>query len=184
MAAMMVLVMKLSSFAWSVHDGARPDADLSPEQRKFAVRSHPSLLALMGYAFCFNGVWVGPAIEFESYAAFVDETGEFAHASISYSHALKVTLLGVGLFAGHTLLTPYVHFMHCSEPFFAAMPFWRRMAYIQLSGMVVRAKYYGAWKISEASCALSTLAYNNGKFDRAQNVDVLGVEVFFACVDD
>jgi lysophospholipid acyltransferase len=37
-STMMVLVMKLSSFAWSVYDGTRPDEKLSEEQRLYAVK--------------------------------------------------------------------------------------------------------------------------------------------------
>jgi lysophospholipid acyltransferase len=56
------------------------------------------------------------------------------------------------------------------------------MLFIQGSGMIVRAKYYGAWKFAEASCSLTKISFNGydnekkPKFDRAENVNVLGVE--------
>ena len=72
-STMMVLVMKLSSFAWSYYDGQQPKDELSEDQKAFAVFQHPSFIELFGYATFFNGVWVGPAFEFRTYKQFIDE---------------------------------------------------------------------------------------------------------------
>jgi lysophospholipid acyltransferase len=46
----MVLVMKLSTFAWNVQDGRRPVEKLDKWQKAFRVVEFPSLLEFIGYA--------------------------------------------------------------------------------------------------------------------------------------
>ena len=45
----MVMCIKLISFAWSVYDGGRPDAELDATQRASALREVPDLISFMGY---------------------------------------------------------------------------------------------------------------------------------------
>jgi lysophospholipid acyltransferase len=47
----MVLVMKLSTFAWNVHDGRRPVEKLDKWQKEFRVVQYPSILEFVGYAY-------------------------------------------------------------------------------------------------------------------------------------
>ena len=48
---MMVLVMKLSGFAWHVYDGQMPAADIkSATQLASRVEQMPGLIAFLGYA--------------------------------------------------------------------------------------------------------------------------------------
>lgn len=70
----MVLVMKLSAFAYNVHDGrvfAKAKADgkaLSKSDEllsKLAVSKFPSLLEFLGYAFCFTSILAGPSFEYQ-----------------------------------------------------------------------------------------------------------------------
>jgi lysophospholipid acyltransferase len=88
------------------------------------------------------------------------------------------------MFGLHTYFTPILHFYQCRNDFFKfQLNYWQKMIYIQGAGMIVRAKYYGAWKISEASCSMTKISYNgtdkngNPLFDRGENVKILGVEI-------
>lgn len=47
--AQMVLVMKLTSFCWNVHDGRLKDEDLTEFQRERAIKKLPSFLDYAGY---------------------------------------------------------------------------------------------------------------------------------------
>lgn len=49
-AAHMVLVMKLSAFAWNVYDGTRPEEKLDKQQMEVKLDYMPSLLEFLGYA--------------------------------------------------------------------------------------------------------------------------------------
>lgn len=46
----MVLVMKLTSFAWSVYDGQRPAEELDATQRASRIEKVPGLIPFLGYA--------------------------------------------------------------------------------------------------------------------------------------
>jgi lysophospholipid acyltransferase len=45
----MVLVMKLSTFAWNVYDGQQPTESLDGYQRSTAIKELPGLLEFFGY---------------------------------------------------------------------------------------------------------------------------------------
>jgi lysophospholipid acyltransferase len=68
---MMVVVIKLTSFAWSVYDGTQDVALLSEEQKQARVQTMPSCLEFLGYIYFFPGFLVGPALEFIDYQKFI-----------------------------------------------------------------------------------------------------------------
>lgn len=45
----MVLCMKLTSFAWSVYDGQRPEAELDPTQLSSRIVDVPGVVPFLGY---------------------------------------------------------------------------------------------------------------------------------------
>ncbi|ORZ37258.1 MBOAT, membrane-bound O-acyltransferase family-domain-containing protein [Catenaria anguillulae PL171] len=77
-APQMVMVLKLTSAAWAVHDyyvsrmakRAGKDAHLSSRQRAMAIPV-PSLLEFAAYIFYFGGLFVGPAFEIAEFRRFV-----------------------------------------------------------------------------------------------------------------
>lgn len=63
----MVLVMNLTSFAWSCRDGQLVAIDTLDEvQKAVRITQMPSLLAYLGYCFYFPGVLVGPSTRFQT----------------------------------------------------------------------------------------------------------------------
>ncbi|GBB99659.1 hypothetical protein RclHR1_00360008 [Rhizophagus clarus] len=68
----MVLVIKLTSFAFNIFDGRKPIKELTPYQRSKAITSMPSILEYLGYIFFFGGFMVGPAFEFMDYRQFTN----------------------------------------------------------------------------------------------------------------
>ena len=51
-----------------------------------------------------------------------------------------------------------------------------------ISGVVVRAKFHGAWKIAESSALLSGMGYGiddfgKERYDLGENINILGVEL-------
>lgn len=70
----MVLVMKLSAFAYNVHDGRRfakakvDGKSLSRSEEvmeRLAITKFPTLLEFLGYAFCFTAILAGPSFEYQ-----------------------------------------------------------------------------------------------------------------------
>lgn len=117
-APMMVLVMKLSSFAWSVYDGSKPPKELNTDQKTYAVTEHPSLVSYFGYCLFFCGVWIGPAFEFKTYDQFITEKGQFEKQRISLVHMAQVLAIALVALGINLYLSPTVHYRHCTESFF------------------------------------------------------------------
>ena len=59
--AQMVLVMKLSSFCWNVHDGRLAREQLSDPQRYAAITHFPGVLDYLGYVLFFPSLFAGPS---------------------------------------------------------------------------------------------------------------------------
>ena len=82
-------------------------------------------------------------------------------------------------------LSPKFPLSRFSEPLYYEWGFWHRLFYQYMSGFTARWKYYFIWSISEATIIISGLGFTGwsessppkAKWDRAKNVDVLGVEL-------
>ena len=75
-SSQMVLVMKLTSFAWSYYDGTQTSKEdfetyLTRDQQSRAVREHPSLLRFYAYAFFYPTLLTGPSFDFVDFNAWL-----------------------------------------------------------------------------------------------------------------
>jgi lysophospholipid acyltransferase len=95
-------------------------------------------------------------------------------------------LVQAGICMGlYLYLSPKFPLSRFSEPLYYEWGFWHRLFYQYMSGFTARWKYYFIWSISEASIIISGLGFTGwsessppkAKWDRAKNVDVLGVEL-------
>lgn len=103
----MVLVMKLTLFAWNAYDGGRPVDELDRVQARDRLEEIPGLLPFLGYwcvitsflqplnppnrdsfaSFFFPSVLAGPNFPYQAYAAYVDRS-LFATADKEGPHGL------------------------------------------------------------------------------------------------
>ncbi|TPX63613.1 hypothetical protein SpCBS45565_g06482 [Spizellomyces sp. 'palustris'] len=183
-APMMVLAIKLTSFAWAAHDGTKPDKDLSEDQRSLAIRKFPGLIEYFGYVFFFGGFLVGPAFEFADYRKFTSAEPPFDKMTSPTLPALKTVaaaVVSLFIFFKFGNVFPYHYAL---TPEYAKLAFSKRFLYLQLAGGLARTKYYVAWKLSEAACILSGVGYNGidlktGKplWNRVQNIAIRGFEL-------
>ncbi|KAJ3080235.1 lysophospholipid acyltransferase, partial [Quaeritorhiza haematococci] len=195
---MMVSVIKLTSFAWCAHDGAKlkkekdeNGKDLHPSQKRRAIVEMPSLIEYLGYMFFFGGFLVGPSFEFKDYKDFIDQRPPFDSIPSSAIPTLKCIGTAAAYFGLMIFLEQTYTFQHALlDPKFQASPFWYRFLFINLASFVARTKYYGAWKLSEGVCNLVGVGYNgvdeqkkavNGspihKWNRVQNVAIRRIEL-------
>ncbi|XP_070565271.1 lysophospholipid acyltransferase 2-like [Ptychodera flava] len=71
--ALMIFTEKVTSVAWSVHDGfARDRKKLTDLQSKKAVRRIPSVLEYISYLFHFQGLVTGPFCFYKDYIDFIE----------------------------------------------------------------------------------------------------------------
>jgi lysophospholipid acyltransferase 1/2 len=69
----MVLTQKVTSLAFSLHDGvARKPEDLTPFQKQQLIRKVPNPLEYYSYVFHFHAVMVGPTVLFADYTDFIN----------------------------------------------------------------------------------------------------------------
>jgi len=196
--AQMILVMKLSAFGWSVHDGKQPRDTLSDYNKSRAIYEHPNLLPFIGYAFFYASLLTGPAFDYMDYDHFIHSTlfddvpedkrpGRKRKRRIPKSGRQALRKLLQGLFWAFLLFevpklvsTEFVF----SKQFVNEHGFVYRIFYMWLLGFLYRLKYYAIWLIAEGACILCGIGYNGYdpktkefRWDRVQNVDPIAFEL-------
>ncbi|KAJ7873378.1 MBOAT, membrane-bound O-acyltransferase family-domain-containing protein [Mycena olivaceomarginata] len=152
----MVLVMKLTTFAWNVHDGRRPAEDLDKWQTTKRVTEFPSLLEFLDIRrtsdsnpraqILLPGILVGPYLDYVDYMDLVNET-MFKKLAVKGKNGRNVP-------AGRKRVA------------------YRKMiAVFQLCGVIERTKYYAIWTLTEGASILTGLGFTGLKF--APNFKVL-----------
>lgn len=205
-SSQMVMVMKLTSFAWSYYDGTYlTDKDFSNQLTKYqqtrAIRSHPSLLKFYAYVFFYPTLLTGPSFDFVDFDSWLNcemfsdlpeskkpynryHTAERRQIPKNGRLALAKVIQGLLWMVLYSILPQYINVATVlNQSLFMSHNFIYRIHYMYLLGLVTRFKYYAAWTISEGSCILCGLGYNGYdkdtgkiKWDRVQNIDIKGVE--------
>lgn len=88
-------------------------------------------------------------------------------------------------------LVPQFPLSRFIDPVYHDWPFWKRLGYQYMAGFTARWKYYFIWSISEASIIISGLGFSGWtkssppkpRWDRAKNVDILGLEFVKSAVE-
>ncbi|KAJ3059516.1 lysophospholipid acyltransferase [Podochytrium sp. JEL0797] len=175
----MVMVIRLTTFAWNVHDGMKDEKDVIPLLRSSVVKEFPSLLEFYGFCTFFVTFIAGPALDMNDYRSFIRRTGAFASIPSRTMPTLRVLGLGGFCCAMYVVLSDMFSYEYCTTTEFVEMySFWQRFLYIQAAGFATRIKYYGVFKVSEAACNLVGIGYTGANvWDRAQGVKVIGVEL-------
>ncbi|KAJ3149130.1 lysophospholipid acyltransferase [Geranomyces michiganensis] len=177
-APMMVLVIKLTSFAWAAYDGTRNDEDLSEDQRKLAIRKMPGLIEYLGYIFFFGGFLVGPSFEFVDYKRFIENQPPFDKRPSSFVPTISALGAAAMSFVLFFKFGNSWSYMHALEPGFMQQSIFKRVLFMQIAGGIARSKYYVAWKMSEAACVLTGIGCNGyspsgePQWDRVQNIAI------------
>ncbi|EHB15193.1 Lysophospholipid acyltransferase 2, partial [Heterocephalus glaber] len=164
---MMIITQKITSLACEIHDGMfRKDEDLTPSQRGLAVRRMPSLLEYVSYTCNFMGILAGPLCSYKDYVTFIEgrahhraqpghsgkEAAPWERADPSPKAAVTQKLLVC-------VLSLLVHLTVCSalpvdynidEQFRATASWPTRVAYLYVSLLAARPKYYFAWTLADA----------------------------------
>ncbi|KAK9478834.1 MBOAT, membrane-bound O-acyltransferase family-domain-containing protein [Lipomyces japonicus] len=190
--AQMVLVMKLSAFAWNVHDGRQSQSELSPIQQDRALPRLPSLFDFLTYVFFFPSMLIGPSFDYAEFRRWLD-LSMFENSNNNTTNvnqlkqkrkiprsgrvATKKAIEGVAwIVLWLVLSTKFAPELLLSD-WFVSKNIIFRIFYLWPLGFSYRLKYYGAWSLAEGSCILSGLSYNGknpagkNKWDRVRNID-------------
>lgn len=205
-SAQMVMVMKLTSFAWSYYDGTylkkeEFETQLTKYQQSRAIKKHPSLLEYYAYVFFYPTILTGPSFDFVDFDSWLNcemfsdlpesrkplnRYHKSERRQIPKNGRLAFMKVVQGLFwmVLYSILPKYINIATVlNSSVFMSHNFIYRIHYMYLLGLVTRFKYYAAWTISEGSCILCGLGYNGYdkktgeiKWDRVKNIDIKGVE--------
>lgn len=82
-------------------------------------------------------------------------------------------------------LVPFYPLSRFSDPLYQEWGFFKRLSFQYMAGFTARWKYYFIWSISESAVIISGLGFSGWtdssppkpRWDRAKNVDILGVEL-------
>ncbi|VEU21202.1 DEKNAAC102163 [Brettanomyces naardenensis] len=203
--AQMVLVMKLTSFAWSYRDGQlykndreKFNRELNQFQRSRAIINAPSIISYLGYVFFYASLVTGPSFDYADYERFIltdvfNDVPESkrpgrSHKKRKIPKSGRVALLKVAqgvLWAALMFqLKPYFRMDYVeSVKFRNEHSLIYMILYLWGLGFTMRLKYYTAWLVSEAACIVCGLGYNGYDasknklyWNRVQNVDTWGFE--------
>ncbi|KAJ3113792.1 lysophospholipid acyltransferase [Physocladia obscura] len=192
---MMVLVIKLTSFAWNVYDGSKPDKDVLPELRSKSIKKFPDILEFFGFVFFFASFLVGPAFDFNDYREYSNCVGVFSVQKTTDGKSakrqsrvvptLRAFLGGVFWMGIFIKFSKQFSYDFCATTEFATeWPYWKRFSFLQAAGIIARSKFYTAWLLSEGACNLVGIGYSGidpttgeESWARARNVSILGFEL-------
>ncbi|TGJ87355.1 hypothetical protein E0Z10_g1374 [Xylaria hypoxylon] len=197
--AQMVMVMKLSAFAWNVFDGTLPEDHLSDHQKDRRIIKLPGFLDYAGYVLFFPSLHAGPAFDYNEYRRWVDCSMFDVPATVDPAKKpptrkkRKIPRSGAPATWKMTCgLLWILAFMNLGKWYspdvlftdrYMTYSFLRRIFTLHMVGFTARTKYYGVWFLAEGSCILAGLGYNGidpttGKvsWNRLQNINPWGVE--------
>ncbi|KAJ5441394.1 Membrane bound O-acyl transferase MBOAT [Penicillium cf. griseofulvum] len=179
--AQMVLVMKLTSFCWNVHDGRLPKDQLSDPQKYSAITKFPGIIDYLGYVMFFPSLL--PAPHLNMWTTAVPPTRKKRKIPRSGRPAAKKALIGLIWILAFIQLSSYFTVDFVLSDAFLQYSFLRRIFNVHMLGFTARTKYYGVWSLTEGACILSGMGYNSfdpktGKvfWNRLENVDPWAME--------
>ncbi|GER40518.1 membrane bound O-acyl transferase family protein [Striga asiatica] len=188
--ALMVITLKIISCVINYNDGLLKEDDLREAQKKNRLLKLPSLLEYTGYCLCCGSHFAGPVYEMKDYLEWTERKGIWQATKDGLPpspywptfRALIQAALCMGIYL---YLVPHYPLSRFTEPVYQEYGFWKKLSYQYMSGFTARWKYYFIWSISEASIIISGLGFSGWidsnppkpRWDRAKNVDILGVEL-------
>ncbi|KEI42328.1 uncharacterized protein L969DRAFT_14532 [Mixia osmundae IAM 14324] len=188
----MVLVMKLSHYAWNAYDGTRPLEELDDRQKGDRITELPGLLEFLGFSFFFPSILVGPSFTFASYRAFTSRSlfasveGKEKATALARQRlpkgrtkrALRQYCIGALYLALYSLFAAKYSYATVVSPSMRHAGWFKTVLWMNAAGFFARTKYYAVWTFAEAACIASGIAWNprSGKYDGSRNVKIRSIE--------
>ncbi|XP_057977084.1 lysophospholipid acyltransferase 1 [Malania oleifera] len=195
--ALMVLTLKVISCAINYNDGLLKEEGLREAQKKNRLLKLPSLIEYFGYCLCCGSHFAGPVYEMKDYLEWTEgkwistpSDKEPSPSPSPYGATFRALIQAGFCMALYLYLVPYFPLSRFTDPVYQEWGFWKCWGYQYMVGFTARWKYYFIWSISEASIIISGLGFSGWtdssppkpRWDRAKNVDILGVELATSAV--
>ncbi|MFT7816148.1 lysophospholipid acyltransferase 1-like [Arapaima gigas] len=197
---LMILTQKITTLGFQLHDGMyRKYEELTPEQRRLAVRSKPSLIEYLSYQLNFLSILVGPSSNYKDYVEFIEgrhiqsrlaelngkkgiiENGLEPSPKRAVVHKLFVSVICLVLFLTLTKAFPIAY--NVDAHFINEAPFLSRLTYAFFSVQAARPKFYFAWTLADAINNAAGYGFSGfddkgqASWDLISNLNILGIEM-------
>ncbi|XP_030639097.1 lysophospholipid acyltransferase 1 [Chanos chanos] len=167
---LMMITQKITMLAFQLHDGmCKKEEELTPEQRRLAIRSRPSLLEYLSYNLNFLSILVGPCSTYKDYIDFIE--GRHARQQLKKLSGsgpnqngwdripdpspvraviYKLLICAVCMFWFLTVSKAFPVSYNVDPQFISEAPLLTRLAYTFVSVQGARPKFYFAWTLADA----------------------------------
>lgn len=184
---LMIGVQKVTSLGFNLFDGKSRKADeLTPEQKRYAVKKNPSLLEYFSYLLTFQTLMCGPLVYYNDFISFITGENFEKHSNENTNEATRrpsptipvIQKLSTSLFylyATKKIATYVPHNHMVSETMLLNASFFHYSIYALFSTTAARFKYYFAWKWGETICNASGLGFDGYHSNGKQNWDLVSV---------
>lgn len=195
---MMIIVQKVTSLAFSLHDGFVKEQDkLTKAQKHHAIHTMPSPLEFFAYMLHFQCILAGPLVFYKDYIEYIEGTNflKSSQASSDKAEIKEVEPSPIKTVVNKTICCLLCAFIYMKfgtdypinrisdDEFINHTGFMYKLWFIKMSTTVIRFKYYFAWLLADAICNNSGLGFSgydkdgNAKWDLITNIYVLSFEV-------
>ncbi|CAK9175399.1 unnamed protein product [Ilex paraguariensis] len=194
--SLMVITLKVISCVINYNDGVLKEENLREAQKKNRLLKLPSITEYFGYCLCCGSHFAGPVYEMKDYLDWTEKKGIWMHSEKGpspspYGATLRALLQAAICMGLYLYLVSHFPLSWFTDPLYQECGFWKRLGYQYMSGFTARWKYYFIWSISEASMIISGLGFSGWtdssphkpRWERAKNVDILGVELAKSSVE-
>ncbi|KAG5880127.1 hypothetical protein JTB14_037359 [Gonioctena quinquepunctata] len=193
---LMVITQKVTSLAFSLHDGlTKKEDEMTSNQRYYAVYKTPSAIEYFSYTLLFPSIMAGPVIFYNDYINFIEgkhcakiQGGSKATPVVVYEPSpVKIVCRKVLMALVCALI--FVKFLPRfpirkvkEENFLAHTSVSYKFWYLTVSTTLVRFKYYFAWTIADAICNNCGIGFSgyaedgSSRWDKISNVDIFQFE--------
>ncbi|KAJ8946051.1 hypothetical protein NQ318_005529 [Aromia moschata] len=190
---LMVITQKVSSLAFSLHDGlSKKDDELTTNQKIYAVYKTPSFLEYFSYMLMFPSLMAGPVVFYNDYIDFIEGNNYgklhnnskddivIVHEPSPVRAVIKKVILALICALMFVSFLPRYPISRLKDDHFVeatsiSYKFW----YLTVSTTLMRFKYYFAWTIADAVCNNCGLGFSGSNEDGTTNWNkVSNVDIF------
>ncbi|CAG9772987.1 unnamed protein product [Ceutorhynchus assimilis] len=187
---LMVITQKVTSLAFSLHDGLKDEEEMTETQKHYALKKMPSLLEFFSYSLMFPSIMAGPAIFYKDYIDFIEGNSIATYKKPAQSSKTivvrdpsplravcqKMTLALICALVFVLFLPRFPISRVKEQNFIENTTFSYKFWYLTVATSLVRAKYYFAWTLADAICNNAGLGWDGETWSKFSNVDIFHFE--------
>lgn len=188
---LMVITQKVTSLAYSLHDGTVKERESLTENQKYhAVDKLPSVLEFFSYSLMFPSLMAGPVIFYKDYISFIEgqtltptkkPTTSMQKVIVHEPSLNRVVfqklILGIVCALVFVLFLPAFPISRLKDDnFIENTTFSYKFWYLTVATTLVRTKYYFAWTLADAICNNAGMGWDGTNWNKFSNVDIFKFE--------